>query len=161
MLRAPSKCLFNTDRHRASYASLGCLFQHLTTLTANIFHSVQPEPPWHSSVLFLHVLSSVPREQRSLMHPKMQSCSLRLCFLRGCQLQNVPGTASNWAQGNTSAPPPLGQTLPMAQRSSLGLSCTGGRAVPTGCTHRAVPTGRCATGLPADATCAMPGRQQQ
>lgn len=75
------------------------------------------------------------------MHPKMQSRPLRLRFLRGCQLQNGPATASSWAQGNTSAPPPLGQTLPMAQRSSLGLSCTGGRAVPTGLYPQAVPTG--------------------
>lgn len=67
----------------------------------------------------------------------MQSRPLRLRFLRGCQLQNGPATASSWAQGNTSAPPSLGQTLPMAHRGPHLVSA----ALVAGLYPQAVPTG--------------------
>lgn len=63
-MRMLSKCLLNTDRHGTSPASLGGLFQCLTTLIANNFLLTSSlNLPWPSFVLFLHFLSSVIGEQ--------------------------------------------------------------------------------------------------
>lgn len=62
LLRALSKCLLSTDRHRVSITSLGSLFQCLIILTVNsIGHSnAQSEPP-------LIQLCAVPKHPQPLL----------------------------------------------------------------------------------------------
>lgn len=60
------------------------------------------------------------------MHPKTQSCPLRLRFLRGCQLQNGPATVFHLGTRQHISPTsPRTNASHGSQGSSLGLSCTG------------------------------------
>jgi len=72
-----SKSLLSTERHGASAASLGSLFQCLSTLTENkLFLMSCLILPWYSFVPFPHALSSLERRDQ---HFPLQFLSSRRC----------------------------------------------------------------------------------
>lgn len=75
LLRALPKCLMSTNRCVAPTTSLGSLLHCLTTLTGKKFFLLSTlSLPWHSSVPFLSILSSVPRGtvQHLPLHRELQ-----------------------------------------------------------------------------------------